>query len=56
MAQLPRVVGTALSCQSSGSAGPTLPEIWSDLWVMLCVEPGVGLYDPCGSISTWDIL
>ena len=22
----------------------------------LCVEAGVGLDDPCGSLSTWDIL
>ena len=46
---LPRAVGTALS------AGVQQSDIGFDLgWC--CVEPGVGLHDPCGSLPTWGIL
>ena len=51
--QLPRAVGMALSCQSSGSFGALLSDIGFG-W--FCVEPGVGLGDPCGSLTTWDVL
>jgi len=51
--RLPRAVGMAPRCWSSKSIWTVFSDVgfwWS------CVDPGVGLNDPYGSLSTQDIL
>lgn len=60
---------THIRCPGTGCPGvvgnPELLEFkehWTTLWDVglnfecSCVEQGVGVIDPCGSLSTWDIL
>jgi len=53
--KVPRAVGTALSCRSSGSIGtpPSETEFESG-WS--CMKPGVGVSDLWGSLPTQDVL
>jgi len=50
---LPRAVGTAARVQ--GAFGQHSQTQGLNVG-QLCVEPGVGHYDPCVSLPTWDIL